>query len=124
MVLEYVSVTAEFDYFGKEESSSREFSLGLRYEVSALQSIRPYVEGGLSYAQGEVNLVGGNVDPGRIFDESAGGGWLAVGNTWLRENDVDYGFKIKKSVAKTTLPSGRRIDLGGTQYLFMIGFDL
>ena len=70
-----------------------------------------------------MKLEGSNIDPDSIFDESADGTWLAVGNTWPRENDVDFGFKIKKTVAETNLSSGRRIDIGGIHYMFTVGFD-
>lgn len=120
---EYLAGSAEFDYFGKEESNSEEFNVGLRYEIKESDKFMSYLGAGITYAKGEVNLQGFEFDPNRIFNESAFGGWLATGITWFRDDNVNWGFKIKKTVARADLPAGRTVDLGGIHYMFTAGFD-
>ena len=78
---EYLSGSADFDYFGKEESSSKEFNLGLRYEIKKSDKFMPYLGAGITYATGEVNLQGFEFDPNRVFDEAAFEGWISAGGT-------------------------------------------
>lgn len=122
IVFEYLSASAEFDYFGTEKSSSEEINVGLRYEVKNFNGIMPYLEAGLTYAKGEVELQGFDFNPNDTFNESSYGAWFSVGNTWFRYRNEELGFKIKKTVARADLPSGRKVDLGGIHFIFSMGF--
>ena len=113
---------AEFNYFGKEKSSSKEFNLGLRHEFIIWDKTLSFLEAGASYIKGKVELQGKDINPDNIFNESAFGTWVAAGNTWVSENNTELGFKLKMSNAKTHIPSGEKVNLGGVHYIFFTGF--
>ena len=121
IVFEFLSGEAEFNYFGTEKSSTKEINIGLRHEFNNWDKKIPFLETGVSYIKGEVVLEGLDRNLDNNFSESAFGAWVSAGFTWILENNTEMGFKIKISRAKTDIPSGEKVDLGGVHFIFFTG---
>ncbi len=116
IVIEYFNAADDANLWSMEiESKTSELNVGVRKTWNHFQYIHPFIDGGVSFINGEFKALG------MSDDDSSGGAWIGGGIYWTLDEHLNIGLEVKGSSADVNL-FGVDVDAGGGHYGLLVGY--